>query len=58
MEIGIIIKNKALVYKYIETVTNIKEFGVAISVMDKEPTGKIKEIINFDVNIQAIGMKE
>ena len=58
MEIGIIIKNKALAYKYIETVINIKEYGVVISVMDKEPTGKTKEIINFDASILVIGMKE
>ena len=57
MEIGTIIKNKVSAYKFIETVTNIKEYGVEISVTVKEPTGKIKEIINFDANILETGTR-
>ena len=58
LEIGTIKKNKASEYKFIETVISIKAYGVVISVTDKELTGKIKEITNFDVNIQETGMKE
>ena len=43
--------------KFIETVINIKECGVATSAMVKELIGKIKEIINFAVNTLETGMK-
>ena len=55
--IGTTIKSKALESKFIETVINIKECGVATSAMVKELIGKIKEIINFAVNTLETGMK-
>ena len=56
--IGTITKNKVSEYKFTETAINTKACGVVISVMDKVPTGKIKEIISYDENTLEIGMKE